>query len=184
MPELRREAPRNKPGQALLCRGDTFFLTSTFFSFLHSVSWSRGGHWGSCSGSRGIPGFFSVEPSFLLAQGIVKWPAVEDMADNDVGVVRVQFNDEWIVRFHVRMFRAGTLFALAFFCCVCPVPVPRRRRCSRTGWSSRGGGQECKVGVDGVPFLPSGLTRQRATGENPAGAEPHSRVALLLGRVS
>ena len=125
-----------------------------------------------------------VEPSFLLAQGIVKWPAVEDMADNDVGVVRVQFNDEWIVRFHVRMFRAGTLFALAFFCCVCPVPVPRRRRCSRTGWSSRGGGQECKVGVDGVPFLPSGLTRQRATGENPAGAEPHSRVALLLGRVS
>ena len=168
MPELRREAPQNKPGQALLYRGGTFFSTSSVTRAVFNFGW----------------GFFWVVPSFLLAQGIVKWPAVEDMADNDVGVVRVQFNDEWIVRFHVRMFRAGTLFALAFFCCVCPVPVPRRRRCSRTGWSSRGGGQECKVGVDGVPFLPSGLTRQRATGENPAGAEPHSRVALLLGRVS
>ena len=63
-------------------------------------------------------GFFSVETSFLLAQGIVKWPAVEDMADNDVGVVRVQFNDEWIVRFHVRMSRRGHAVCPCVFCCV------------------------------------------------------------------
>ena len=101
MPELRREAPRNKPGQALFCRGVTFFSTS---SVTCAVCKARG--------------VFFWETSFLLAQGIVKWPAVEDMADNDVGVVRVQFNDEWIVRFHVRMSRRGHAVCTCVFCCV------------------------------------------------------------------
>jgi len=103
----------------------------------------------------------------------------------DVAVVRVQFNDEWIVRFHVSpasvrcapsRCRAGPVVARA------EGAVRRKRARGAPGAADAAPGaplqrrpRRAAPACALTPLLP-------AAGENAAGAEPQRRVALLLGR--